>query len=58
MLLLSDYKFCVYFVSFMMRFIDFSWGKYPNTQQKSGFFTQEGDMAAIGYPDLKEVRLN
>jgi len=55
MLLLSDYKFCVCFLSFVMRFIDFSWGKYPNTQQKSSVLTQEGDVAAIGYPDLKEV---
>lgn len=55
MLLLSDYKFCVCFSSFIMRFLDFSWGKYPNAQQKSSFLTQEGGMAAIGYPDLKEV---
>jgi len=45
----------VFFLSFMMKLIYFSWGKYPNAQQKSSFLTQEGDMAAIGYPDLKEV---
>jgi hypothetical protein len=41
-----------------MRFFHFSWGKYPNAQQKSSSIAQEADMAGIGYPDLKEVLLN